>query len=158
MPKWLVVLLFVAGAAVSWGVYVPLVHRAAMQLQSNLRAFLFVGVAYFLVAVLVPVVMIFVMNWDPDGQGGPQLPAVPIFWGIASRRCRRGGRVVRHFRGDECGTGRRDLCCAARVCRSADHQYVRDDLLFPPGENVPRLEVLPGDRSGGRGGGNGDAV
>jgi hypothetical protein len=45
MPKWLLVLLFVAGAAVSWGVYVPLVHRAATLLQSNLRAFLFVGVA-----------------------------------------------------------------------------------------------------------------
>ena len=56
MPKWLVVLLFVAGAALSWGVYVPLVHGAAMKLQSNLRAFLFVGVAYFLVAVLVPTV------------------------------------------------------------------------------------------------------
>ena len=29
MMKWLVVLTFVAGAALSWGVYVPVVHRAA---------------------------------------------------------------------------------------------------------------------------------
>lgn len=29
MTKWLVVLSFVAGAALSWGVYVPVVHRAA---------------------------------------------------------------------------------------------------------------------------------
>ncbi|HUE15445.1 MAG TPA: hypothetical protein VMR25_14870, partial [Planctomycetaceae bacterium] len=64
MPKWLIVLLYVAGAALSWGVYVPLVHGAATRLQSNLRAFLFVGVAYSLVAVLVPMVLIFVMKWD----------------------------------------------------------------------------------------------
>jgi len=33
---------FVAGAALSWGVYVPDVHRAAFELKSNLRAFMFV--------------------------------------------------------------------------------------------------------------------
>jgi drug/metabolite transporter (DMT)-like permease len=49
-------LLFVLGAALSWGVYVPLVHEAAQKLHSNLRAFLLVGVAYFLIGVLVPVV------------------------------------------------------------------------------------------------------
>lgn len=27
MMKWLVVLSFVAGAALSWGIYVPVVHR-----------------------------------------------------------------------------------------------------------------------------------
>ena len=51
MMKWLVVLSFVAGAALSWGVYVPVVHRAAFELKSNLRAFMFVGAAYFVVAV-----------------------------------------------------------------------------------------------------------
>jgi hypothetical protein len=84
MPKWLLVLLFVAGAAVSWGVYVPLVHRAATLLQSNLRAFLFVGVAYFLVAVLVPIVMIFVMNWDPTQKAAPNFQLQPVLWGLAS--------------------------------------------------------------------------
>ena len=42
MMKWLVALLFVAGAAPAWGVYVPVVHRAAFELKSNLRAFMFV--------------------------------------------------------------------------------------------------------------------
>ncbi len=42
MIGWLVVLSFVAGAALSWGVYVPVVHRAAFELKSNLRAFMFV--------------------------------------------------------------------------------------------------------------------
>ena len=40
MAKWAIVLFFVAGAALSWGVYVPTVHEASVQLKSNLRAFL----------------------------------------------------------------------------------------------------------------------
>ena len=84
MPKWLIVLLFVAGAALSWGVYVPLVHGAAMKFQSNLRAFLFVGVAYFLVAVLVPLVLIFVMKFDPTAKAAPNFNATSIVWGIAA--------------------------------------------------------------------------
>jgi uncharacterized membrane protein len=83
MQKWLVVL-FVAGAALSWGVYVPLVHGAAMKLQSNLRAFLFVGVAYFLVAVLVPMLLIFVLKYDPTAKAAPNFNGVPILWGIMS--------------------------------------------------------------------------
>jgi hypothetical protein len=82
MQKLLVVLLFVLGAALSWGVYVPLVHRATMQLQSNLRAFLFVGVAYFLVAVVLPLVMIFVLNWDPTAKAAPNFNGTPVFWGL----------------------------------------------------------------------------
>jgi drug/metabolite transporter (DMT)-like permease len=86
MPKWVLVLLFVLLAAVSWGVYVPLVHGAAVRLQSNLRAFLFVGVAYFLVAVLVPSILIFLMNWDPTVKpgGSPNFNGIPIAWGIAA--------------------------------------------------------------------------
>jgi hypothetical protein len=59
-----VVLAFIAGAVMSWGMYVPTVHRAAEQLHSSLRAFLCVGVAYFLTAVLIPVAVIFLFN-DP---------------------------------------------------------------------------------------------
>lgn len=81
-PKLLIVLLFIAGAALSWGVYVPSVHVAAMQLKSNLRAFLFVGVAYFLVAVLVPSIMIFLLNWDPTVKGTPNFEPKPMMWGL----------------------------------------------------------------------------
>lgn len=42
MTKWPVVLAFVVGAALSWGVYVPVVHRAAFELKSNLLAFMLV--------------------------------------------------------------------------------------------------------------------
>lgn len=61
--KW-TVLAFVAGAALSWGVYVPLVHDATSKFGSNLRAFLMVGIAYFLVAVLIPSFFIFYQG-DP---------------------------------------------------------------------------------------------
>jgi hypothetical protein len=45
---------FVVGAVVSWGLYGPVLHKGQMALGNPLRAFLFVGVAYFLVGVLVP--------------------------------------------------------------------------------------------------------
>lgn len=75
MVRWLVVLSFVAGAALSWSVYVPVVHRAAFELKSNLRAFMFVGMAYFLVAVLIPAIFIFVAKFDPPSSREPS----PIF-------------------------------------------------------------------------------
>jgi len=43
------------GAALSWGVYGVMLHRGQVQLGSPLRALLCVGVAYFLIGVLVPV-------------------------------------------------------------------------------------------------------
>ena len=47
--------LFVAGAILSWGLYGPALHRGQVALGNPLRALLCVGVAYFLIAVLVPV-------------------------------------------------------------------------------------------------------
>jgi uncharacterized membrane protein len=84
MPKWLVVLAFVLGAALFWGLYAPLVHRGATALHSNLRAFLFVGVAYFIVAVLLPLVMIFVFNWDPTAKGQPTFESTAVMWGLSA--------------------------------------------------------------------------
>ena len=55
---------------------------AASQLKSNLRAFLFVGVAYFLVAVLVPCVMIFLLKYDPTERGVPNFDFKPMSWGV----------------------------------------------------------------------------
>ncbi len=82
MSKFGVVTLFVLGAALSWGLYVPSVHVAATQLKSNLRAFLFVGVAYFLVAVLIPAAFIFVAKYDPTAKGQPNFDAIPSSWGL----------------------------------------------------------------------------
>lgn len=78
------VLLFIIGAALSWGVYVPLVHAATSKLGSNLRAFLCVGLAYFLVAVVVPVFFIYVMKNDPTEKANPNMNAGPMAWGLAA--------------------------------------------------------------------------
>jgi hypothetical protein len=46
---------FVAGAVLSWGLYGPALHRGQIALGNPMKALLGVGVAYFLIAVLVPV-------------------------------------------------------------------------------------------------------
>ena len=45
---------FVAGAVLSWGVYGSMLHDGQTRLGSPLRALLCVGIAYFLIGVLVP--------------------------------------------------------------------------------------------------------
>jgi drug/metabolite transporter (DMT)-like permease len=47
-------ILCAAGAALSWGLYGPTLHKGQMLLGHPMRAFLCVGLAYLLVAVLVP--------------------------------------------------------------------------------------------------------
>lgn len=48
-------ILFVLGAVLCWGVYGPALHKGQVALGNPLRALLCVGVAYFLIGVLVPV-------------------------------------------------------------------------------------------------------
>src|SRR5258706_2322021 len=45
---------FALGAALAWGLYGPTLHRGQTDLGSPMRALLCVGVAYFLIGVLVP--------------------------------------------------------------------------------------------------------
>jgi hypothetical protein len=47
--------IFVAGAILSWGAYGALLHQGQVQLGNPLKALLCVGVAYFLIGVLIPV-------------------------------------------------------------------------------------------------------
>ena len=51
-------ILFALGAALSWGLYGPALHRGQVELGNPMRALLCVGVAYFLIGVLVPVIML----------------------------------------------------------------------------------------------------
>lgn len=55
MTAWIA---FALGAALSWGMYGPVLHKGQVALASPLRALLCVGVAYFLVGVLVPVAVL----------------------------------------------------------------------------------------------------
>jgi hypothetical protein len=84
MSKMWIVLLFVAGAALSWGLYVPSVHVAATTAKSSLRAFLLVGLAYFIVAVMIPAIMIYVAKFDPTIKGDPNFNGLTIRWGLAA--------------------------------------------------------------------------
>jgi uncharacterized membrane protein len=51
--NWIV---FALSAALSWGAYGVVLHRGQVALGNPLRALLCVGVAYFLIGVLVPVI------------------------------------------------------------------------------------------------------
>jgi hypothetical protein len=48
--------IFVAGAVLSWGAYGALLHLGQTALGNPLKAMLCVGVAYFLIGVIVPIV------------------------------------------------------------------------------------------------------
>jgi len=48
---------FVALAGLSWGVYVPLIAQGGKLLKNSYGSFLCVGVAYFLIAVIYPLVI-----------------------------------------------------------------------------------------------------
>ena len=48
-------IVFVAGAVLSWGAYGALLYQGQVQLGNPLKALLCVGVAYFLVGVIIPV-------------------------------------------------------------------------------------------------------
>lgn len=50
--SWIV---FVLGAVLSWGLYGPVLHKGQVALGNPMRSLLFVGLAYFLIGVLVPV-------------------------------------------------------------------------------------------------------
>ena len=56
-------MIFVLGAVLSWGIYGPMLHKGQVQLGNPMKALLCVGVAYFLIGVLVPVLAL-------SAQGG----------------------------------------------------------------------------------------
>lgn len=59
MKNILAVLPFVAMTFVSWGVYGPLLHEGKHAMnESSLRPFVGVGIAYFIIAVIVPIIML----------------------------------------------------------------------------------------------------
>ena len=55
-PKRMGWLIFVAGAVLSWGAYGVLLAQGQTQLGNPLKALLCVGIAYFLIGVIIPVI------------------------------------------------------------------------------------------------------
>lgn len=65
-------ILFALGTVICWGLYGAFLHKGAMDFDNDrMKAFLLVGVAYFLVAVIGPAIVIAVnkSGWEfkPDG-------------------------------------------------------------------------------------------
>jgi len=63
MPKFAIVLLFIAMTFLSWGVYGPVLHEGQYAMGSaekpaSLRPLICVGIAYFVIAVVVPVIFL----------------------------------------------------------------------------------------------------
>ena len=56
MKKSMLWIVFALGAALAWGVYGPTIHTGQVKLGNPLRSLLCVGLAYFLIGVLFPLV------------------------------------------------------------------------------------------------------
>ena len=69
--------LFVAGAVLSWGVYGVMLYQGQVLLGNPLKALLCVGVAYFLVGVIVPVAVLSTQG-QLSGFNTPGLTAATI--------------------------------------------------------------------------------
>jgi drug/metabolite transporter (DMT)-like permease len=70
MIRFPLVLLFIAVAFISWGVYGPVLHKGQYAMgeplsPSSLRPFICVGIAYFLIAVIVPLALL----WRKEEKG-----------------------------------------------------------------------------------------
>ena len=61
-------LVFVVGTIICWGAYIPMIHSGQLGFgnpKGPMRAFMFVGVAYFLMALIVPGILVFYAKQEP---------------------------------------------------------------------------------------------
>ncbi len=69
--KSMIWVMFALGAALSWGLYGPVLHKGQQELANNpFRALLCVGVAYFLIGVLVPLIVLGAQDGLKDFNSG----------------------------------------------------------------------------------------
>jgi drug/metabolite transporter (DMT)-like permease len=63
-------IVFVFGTILTWGVYGVLLHSGQMAMgdpvNGRYKAFLFVGIAYFVIGIIAPLIMMFVNNSSFD--------------------------------------------------------------------------------------------
>jgi hypothetical protein len=71
-------LAYVAGAVLSWGVYGAMLHQGQVKLGSPMRALLCVGVAYFLIGVLVPLAVLASQGQGLRGFNSPGTTAATV--------------------------------------------------------------------------------
>ena len=67
MDKFLLVLVSIATTALCWGIYGPVLHwgQAGMG-GARMRPFMGVGIAYFVIAIVVPIVLVYVLHQESD--------------------------------------------------------------------------------------------
>ena len=83
--RWII---FVLGAVLSWGAYGVLLHQGQTQLGNPLKALLCVGVAYFLIGVLVPVASLSAQGGLGDfNRSGLIMATVAGMLGAAGAAC-----------------------------------------------------------------------
>ena len=64
-------LLFACGTIICWGSYGPVIHTSTAALKNPWKALLLVGVAYFVLAIVIPTIMLKLngVNWDFNSRG-----------------------------------------------------------------------------------------
>ena len=87
-------IVFALGAAVSWGLYGAMLHQGQVKLGNPMRAMLCVGVAYFLIGVLVPVAWL----WSQGALTGGFNSSGATTATIAGASSGRGRRCALHSR------------------------------------------------------------
>jgi len=82
MDKFLLVLASIATTAICWGVYGPVLHWGQSGMGgARLRPFMGVGIAYFLIAIVVPIVLVYVLQQESDTKY--QWTWKGTFWSLA---------------------------------------------------------------------------
>lgn len=141
---------FVMGAVLSWGIYVPVLHEGQSKLgggspgAGSLRAFLCVGLAYVLAAVVIPLIL-FAMNlsagepldFTRDGEVNTGGVAFALLGGIAGA----GGAlcIVLSLK-----NGGKPLYVAPLVFAGAPIVNAIVSLLWHPPEGATDPKMLPG--------------
>ena len=82
-------LAYVAGAFLSWGVYGSMLHDGQTRLGSPMRALLCVGIAYFLIGVLVPLAVLYSQGEGLRGfnSGGTSMATIAGALGAIGAAC-----------------------------------------------------------------------
>jgi uncharacterized membrane protein len=141
---------FVLGAILSWGVYVPVLHEGQAKLgggspgAGSLRAFLCVGLAYLITAVVIPLIL-FTMNlsggepldFTREGQLNTGGFSFALLGGIAGA----GGALCIIL---SLKNGGKPLYVAPLVFAGAPIVNAIVSLLWHPPEGATDAKMLPG--------------
>lgn len=66
-PNFFLMLTAIGITATTWGIYGPILHWGQGEMGSGrLRTFICVGIAYFLVAIVIPVLLMVLFKWESD--------------------------------------------------------------------------------------------